>query len=105
MALTISNESKQKFEGVNIQPPDYIWIRFIEEWELSDSDILHFDYQRRGGILPKWGPGEKLMKKSLLFIGATIKIHLLYQINMITPICPNPNDCEWIRVGRIEIVT
>lgn len=104
MALTISNDSQQKFEGANIQPPEYIIIKFIEEWELSDSDTLHFDYQSRGGILPKWGPGEGLMKKSLLFIGAKIKIHLLYQIRMICPICPSPNDCEWIRVGTIKIV-
>jgi hypothetical protein len=103
MALTISNDSKQKFEGANIQPPEYIIIKFIEEWELSDSDILHFDYQRRGGIFPKWGPGEELKDNSPLLIGTIIKVHLLYQIKMQEFI--NPNNCEWIRVGKIEIVT
>jgi hypothetical protein len=103
MALNISDDSKLAFEGANIQPPEYIYIKFIEEWELSDSDVLHFDYQRRGGIIPKWGPGEK-SKESLLHIGAIIRLNLLYQIRMIGPIDPSPNDCEWRRVGKIEVV-
>jgi hypothetical protein len=103
MALTISDDSKQKFEGANIQPPEYILIRFIEEWELSDSDILNFDYLLGGGIRPKWGTGER-SKESLLQIGVVIRLNLLYQIRIGGLICPSPNDCEWVRVGKIEVV-
>jgi hypothetical protein len=105
MALNISDDSKLEFEGANIKPPEYIIIHFIEEWELSDSDILNFDYHSvsTSVIIPKWRPGEK-MKKSLLQTGVVIRLNLLYQIRMQGLICPSPNDCEWIRVGKIEVV-
>jgi len=103
MALTISDDSKQKFEGANIQPPNYIIIQFTEEWELSDSDILNFDYLLGGGIRPKWDTGER-SKESLLQIGVVIRLNLLYQIRMGSQIYLDPNKCEWVRVGKIEVV-